>query len=291
VSAVTLTGPFAGARRIVCHFSCGAASAVATMLAIRLNNDFAEPLPLVVRYCHVREEHPDNMRFLRQCEQWFGVPIGIVMNEKYDGSVVNVIRMRRYVSGKDGAPCTKHLKKDLRLAFAEPGDLNVFGFTAEEQDRHDRMIDADNTIRLLSPLIEYGMDKGACLALVERQGIELPMMYRMGYDHNNCIGCVKAGAWYWNKIRVDFPERFEQQQQQLEEEVGHPTLRINGENVWLRDLAPGRGRKHEEPKIECGVACELLEYEMRRENHAEMRRLNRDHRELADAMRDEDDAP
>jgi hypothetical protein len=42
---------------------------------------------------------------------------------------------------------------------------------------------------------------------------------REGYDHNNCIGCVKAGAWYLNKIRVDFPWRF-QEQMELEEWLG-----------------------------------------------------------------------
>jgi hypothetical protein len=29
----------------------------------------------------------------------------------------------------------------------------------------------------------------------------------------------------------------------------YPILRINGVGVWLRDLAPDRGRKHEEPNM------------------------------------------
>lgn len=31
-------------------------------------------------------------------------------------------------------------------------------------------------------------------------------MYDLGYANNNCIGCVKGGIGYWNKIRIDFPE-------------------------------------------------------------------------------------
>ena len=46
--------------RIVCWFSCGAASAVATKLAIA---DNAGRFPLIVARCIVREEHPDNDRF------------------------------------------------------------------------------------------------------------------------------------------------------------------------------------------------------------------------------------
>lgn len=243
--------------RIVCHFSCGAASAVATKLAIE-RNTYGDNQPLEIIYCHVKEEHPDNLRFLKDCEQWFGQAITVLVNEKYGGSVVEVNRRERFINGKDGAPCTKYLKRELRQRFAQVGDIDVFGFTAEEQERLDRMIDANNEVRVLAPLIDGGLDKGACLSIIERAGIELPVMYRMGYDHNNCIGCVKGGAWYWNKIRVDFPERF-QEQIQIEQEIGHPTLRINKQPVWLKDLEPGRGRKHEEPKIECGVACELVE--------------------------------
>ncbi len=34
-------------------------------------------------------------------------------------------------------------------------------------------------------------------------------MYDLGYPNNNCIGCVKGGMGYWNKIRKDFPEVFQ----------------------------------------------------------------------------------
>ena len=56
-------------NRIVCWFSCGAASAVATKIAIAEN---AGKLPLIVAYTEVIEEHPDNKRFLADCEKWFG---------------------------------------------------------------------------------------------------------------------------------------------------------------------------------------------------------------------------
>ena len=43
-------------------------------------------------------------------------------------------------------------------------------------------------------------------SLIERAGLRLPEMYRLGYANANCVGCVKGGAGYWNKIRRDFPE-------------------------------------------------------------------------------------
>ena len=47
--------------RIVCWFSCGAASAVATKIAMAENAGKHE---LIIAYTEVKEEHPDNKRFL-----------------------------------------------------------------------------------------------------------------------------------------------------------------------------------------------------------------------------------
>lgn len=62
-------------------------------------------------------------------------------------------------------------------------------------------------------------------------------MYDLGYHNNNCVGCVKGGMGYWNRIRIDFPEVF-RKMAELEREIGHSC--ING--VYLDELAPGRGR-------------------------------------------------
>ena len=52
--------------RILAQFSCGAASAVATKLAIEKYGDAVE-----IYYCDTGSEHPDNERFLQSCEVWF----------------------------------------------------------------------------------------------------------------------------------------------------------------------------------------------------------------------------
>ena len=110
--------------RVVCWFSCGAASAVATKLAIakyQLTHD------IVIARCIVREEHSDNDRFAADCEKWFGLPITNLIAEEYDGSIYNVITKRKYISGVNGAPCTMLLKKEVRIAFQRPDDIHIFG--------------------------------------------------------------------------------------------------------------------------------------------------------------------
>jgi 3'-phosphoadenosine 5'-phosphosulfate sulfotransferase (PAPS reductase)/FAD synthetase len=240
-------------NRTISWFSCGAASAVATKLAITESKT-----PIEVVYCHVKEEHPDNLRFMKDCEVWFGQPITILENEKYQGSIYKVFEKQKYIVGVAGAPCTRALKKEVRIKYQKPTDIQIFGYTAEEQDRVDRFIDANNDIKLWSILIDKGLRKSDCLAMIERAGIELPAMYKLGYSNNNCIGCVKGGLGYWNKIKIDFPEQFEKMAA-LEKTIGAKILKHKGERIWLSDLPSGVGDYPTEQSIECGIFCHMAE--------------------------------
>lgn len=242
--------------RVISWFSCGAASAVATKLAI---TESKQPIEIV--YCQVKEEHPDNLRFMQDCEKWFGQKIKILGNEKYDSSIYEVFKKRKYIVGIGGAPCTVHLKKDVRKSFEKPDDIQVFGYTVEEQDRVDRFIDANNDVNLWSILIEKSLSKQDCLAILDRAGIELPAMYKLGYQNNNCIGCVKGGLGYWNKIRNDFPDHFEKMAK-LEKTIGAKILKYKNERIWLTDLPRNAGEYPLEKSIECGIFCHMAEEEI-----------------------------
>jgi hypothetical protein len=245
-------------KRVVSWFSCGAASAVATKLAI---SQYGAANVTVAR-CIVREEHKDNDRFAADCEKWFGVPITNLINEDYDGSVYNVIEARKYVSGIHGAPCTMLLKKRVREDWQLPTDRHVFGYTADAKDmgRWDDFLDANN-IDAVAPLIERGLQHADCLAMVEGAGIALPTMYLLGYQHNNCIGCVKAGGQgYWNKIRVDFPVQFFTMSE-MSRRLGARILMDNGVHKFLDEITPGAGDYLSEPEIQCGVFCHMAKAE------------------------------
>lgn len=239
--------------RTISWFSCGAASAVATKLAIANSDD------VVVAYCKVREEHPDNERFFNECQEWFGQEIVVLMNEHYDGSIYNVFETN-YMRTPSGSPCTRALKKQVRQKFELPTDRQVFGYTMEEQARLDRFIDANNDVDVWPVLIERGLTKPDCLAMVAEAGIELPEMYKLGYQNNNCIGCVKGGMGYWNKIRVDFPEHFKRMAD-LEKRKGYTVLKDRNGAIFLHDLDPERGDYPSEPDIECGIFCHMAQEE------------------------------
>lgn len=253
--------------RIVSWFSCGAASAVATRMALDLWDGEGE---FVIGYCEIKEEHPDNMRFLRECEEWFNYPITIMGNDDYGRSIYEVFLKTRYLKGPSGAACTRLLKKDVREKFQRPGDRQVFGYTAEERDRLARFRDANNTANIWPVLIENDVSKQDCLALIHRAGIELPEMYKLGYKNNNCVGCVKGEAGYWNKIRVDFPDTFEAMAD-MEEYLGRTVCKREWkedgqrmlERIPLREMPTDLGRYAAEADIECGIVCEWADEQFR----------------------------
>jgi hypothetical protein len=237
-------------KRIVCWFSCGAASAVATKIAIAEN---AGKLPLIIAYTEVIEEHLDNKRFLADCEKWFGQEIIILGNDKYKRSIYETFKTSA-MNIKGSAPCTQRLKKQVRIKFELPTDRQVFGYTAEEQNRLDRFIDANNDVDIWTPLIDKGLGKEDCLAMLKNANIELPEMYRLGYHNNNCIGCVKGGMGYWNKIKVDFPKHFERMAS-LERFKSQTVLK----DRYLDELKPTDGNYPQEQNIECSIFCQLAE--------------------------------
>lgn len=243
--------------RTICLFSCGAASAVATKLTLQSAPD------ALIYNTEIVEEHPDNKRFLADCEKWFGKQVTIWKNENFGGSIYAVFEKEKFLKNVGGAPCTKHLKRSMYKQMFNPGDTMIVGFTAEEEHRFNRLvhgIGGPDGVNIVAPLIERGITKGDTLSMLERAGITLPMMYRLGYSNNNCIGCVKAGKGYWNKIREDFPDVFERMAE-LEQRLGASLFAGKNGRTTLRDLRHGEGADIKEPDISCGIFCQIAEDE------------------------------
>lgn len=219
----------AGARRI-CWFSAGAASAVASYISL-----MDDPQTLIVR-CIVGNEHEDNDRFTRDCEKWFGKKIIEIRSSKYR-DCWDVWEKRRFLNSPRGATCTVEMKKNVRKAYQLPGDIQSFGFTIEETKRAERFARQNPDIVCRFPLLSRHFSKTDCLRQVQLEGIQLPLMYRMGYRNANCVGCVKGGMGYWNKIRRDFPNVF-QRMADLEKRIGATCIK----KVSLADLPENVGR-------------------------------------------------
>lgn len=249
------------ASRVVCRFSCGAASAVATKLALRKYDRER----VVITNSDPGSEHPDNRRFLADCRRWFNAPIIELPKGKYADTWA-VWEGERFITSHQGAPCTGFLKREPAYAFARPDDIMIFGYTADKQDvdRATRLRAQNFEVIIETPLIDAGLTKADCLAMVERAGIALPAMYLLGYHNNNCIGCCKGGMGYWNKIRRDFPAVFERMAA-LQRHLGSGSAlwrEGDGTPILLDTLDPTRGNHDDEPKGECSLLCYSAEQDL-----------------------------
>lgn len=237
--------------RIVSWFSCGAASAVATKLI----------KPDVIAYCETGSEDPDNARFMADCEKWFGESITILKSEKFD-STWDVWKKRKYISGVAGAPCTGELKIAPRLIFQKPNDVHVFGYTSDSNDikRAEALRENWPDLKIKTPLIDRGITKAACIAMIKRAGLEPPETYAMGFPNANCIPCCKATSpAYWALVRKWYPKEFKRMAE-LSRDLGARLARVKGERVFIDEI-PVNHTTTEAIAPECDFLCQMAEIE------------------------------
>jgi hypothetical protein len=242
---------------IVVWFSCGAASAVAAKKTIEKYGSRCE---VKIVNSGIKEEDEDNRRFLKDVEIWLGQEVEIAINPKFPlCSAVEVWTKRKYMSGTKGAPCTGELKKEARYIYESKHriDWHVLGFTANEQSRHDLFTKYERS-NVIPVLIDEGVTKADCFSILLEAGLDLPIMYKLGYPNANCIGCVKATSpTYWNHVRKVHPEVFESRAKQSRE-IGCRLVRLKGKRIFLDELSPdAKGRPMKNMNTECGIFCEL----------------------------------
>lgn len=217
--------------RHIIWYSRGAASAVAAKLWLRDHPD-AE-----VVTCDTGAEHPDNDRFEADCARWFNKPVIHISSPDYLDTW-DVWTRRKAMSFPHGAPCTLELKLKPRLAYQRPDDVQVFGYTADAPDQkraaafRERFFEVD----MRAPLIEAGLTKAACLALLEDAGVKAPVTYAMGLPNANCLPCPKATSPnYWALIRLRWPEQFARAAV-MSRELGVRLTRINDERIFIDEI-------------------------------------------------------
>jgi hypothetical protein len=239
----------------VCWVSAGISSFMAGWLA----GDVDEWI-----YIDIADQHEDSIRFIKDCEKAIGKEIQILKSKEYR-SVEDCIRTAGVIRMPGGfAPCTNWLKKRVRKEWEEQHKdyelTYVWGFDLKEKNRAERTIEANPQAAHEFPLINRNLSKQEVHGLFERIFLfARPLTYDLGYPNNNCIGCVKGGMGYWNRIRKDFPEVFESRAK-LEREVGYSILKDGkGNPVYLDELDPDRGNMNTEIFPDCGIMCYLAQ--------------------------------
>ena len=243
-------------------FSTGVTSAVATKIALEKYDD------VQIFYIDITSQHADSYRFLSECQEWFKQEIITIRNSKGFKDHFDVIEKYRYINGAYGARCSLELKKNVRYELEDKlkPTNQIFGFdySKHEIQRADSFAKEYPHTNALFPLIDEKLSKAECHGILQNAGIKQPKMYDLGYPNNNCIGCVKGGASYWNAIRKDFPKTFERMAK-VERVVGKSCLKESDEKgdtvrIFLDELDPNKGYGMKPIVPDCGLFCQT-EYE------------------------------
>ena len=106
---------------VIAWFSCGATSAVACKIALTMYADVR------IVYIETGSGHPDNERFIQDCERWYGQRIERIRSDKYR-DVDDVLIRKTYINGPHGAACTSLLKKETPLSCCYRRERTRYGF-------------------------------------------------------------------------------------------------------------------------------------------------------------------
>ena len=261
-------------QRIIAWWSGGIASAVACKLAIE---EFSSDFNVEVVFIDTKNEHEDTYRFLKDCERVYGQPIKTISSDRW-GSIEEVWKTRLSLNVAKGAVCSSELKKNVRVKYQdiENDFAQIFGFDYDkaEQNRARNMLKNYPEINPFFPLIEKKYTKEKCISVVKSWDVAIPKMYELGFRNNNCFktGCVQGGIGYWQKLKKDFPIKFEYManlEHELTELKGEPVtilsnqsggdktrlfLRKNKKFPNLLTIDDKEGREVE-PLTECNGFC------------------------------------
>lgn len=263
--------------KIICWWSGGVTSAVACKLAIDIyGKDNCQIL-----FIDTKNEHSDTYRFMKDCQDWYGVLIGTItgIGDKYK-SIEDVWVKHKSLNVAKGAVCSSELKRRVREEWQKKIDYDhqVFGFDIDEPKRAKSMKLNHDKAKPIFPLLMYGYSKKDCINIIEEAGIEVPEMYKLGFLNNNCFGtgCVQGGIGYWQKMKREYPEKFDkmaEMEHKLTDLKGSPVtmlkdqsqeakdslnqlifLKPHSKYPMIKDISMMKGREPE-PLFECNGFC------------------------------------
>ena len=258
-------------KDIIGWWSGGITSTIACKLAIDLYGK--DRVRLI--FIDTNNEDDDTYRFKKDCEDWLGMQIETIsfIGKKYD-KIQDVWYKYKSLNVAHGAVCSSELKRRVRETWEKDNDFThqVFGFDIDETRRAKSMKLNHSHTNPIFPLLMYGLSKKQCLEMLPAH-IQPPIMYQLGFLNNNCFktGCIQGGIGYWQKMKREFPDKFEAMAK-----VEHELTELKGQPVtMLKDQSKGGGlvflKKHKdypthktiddmkgrepEPLMECNGFC------------------------------------
>lgn len=280
----------------IVNFSGGLCSFWAAM---RVRERFG-PDDMVLLFADTLIEDPDLYRFNEQAAELLGVPItrltlgltpwelfrrqGIIGNAKYP--ICSIYLKRELLDRWHEDNCLSAIQELQETLFPDPRKACTIylGFDWNEEHRLNALRAEKPDWRWEAPMTERPIwDKCRMRREAEALGMKIPLLYDLGFPHNNCGGrCVRAGISHWVHLYRVLPARY--QEWAVEEQVTRRDLEDRGiepfsilrdrrggdtKPLWLDDLAARIEAGEEFPADEwggcgCGGVVPVGEYEEQR---------------------------
>ncbi len=222
---------------VVAWFSGGITSAVTCYLCIQW---FGVENVRVV-FIDTKNEDADTYRFLKDCEEWYGLRIESITS-KYK-RIEDVWFKFLSLNVASGAICSTELKRLVREEWQKKNrySYQAFGFDLNETNRAIALKLNHPDTKPIFPLIIDLTNKKGCFKYLPTGLFEIkpPRVYKLGYLNNNCFrtGCVQGGIGYWQKIQREDPDKFDYMAN-----IEHELTNLRGEPVtMLKDQSKGGG--------------------------------------------------
>lgn len=278
--------------KVIAWWSGGITSAVTCKICI----DIYGLSEVRIIFIDTKNEDEDTYRFKKDCEKWYGKEIETItgIGEKY-GSVQDVWLKHKSLNVAHGAVCSSELKRRVREVWEKTNTWKhqAFGFELDEVKRAKGMTLNHSHTKPIYPLLMFAYTKKDCINVVQELGIEVPRTYKLGFLNNNCFntGCVQGGIGYWQKMKRDFPEKFDamaEMEHKLTALKGKPVTMLKDQSnkakksgnqlVFLKphndypdikDLSVMRGIEPK-PLFECNGFCGVNDLDERKETEGEI---------------------
>ena len=260
-------------KQIIAWWSGGVTSAVTCKICIDLFG--LENCRFI--FIDTFNEDDDTYRFKNDCEKWYGKEIETITSiikpvvESYTESEINKdglafdkslqkVPNKKYNSIQDvwfkynslnsasGAVCSSELKRRTREIWQKENffDYQAFGFEIEEPKRAKGLSMNHQDARPIFPLLLFGYSKKDCIKIIQNAGIEIPVMYKLGFKNNNCFktGCVQGGFGYWQKMEREYPDKFNEMaliEHQLTALKGSPVTMLKDQSKVAKSMVKKTG--------------------------------------------------
>jgi 3'-phosphoadenosine 5'-phosphosulfate sulfotransferase (PAPS reductase)/FAD synthetase len=173
---------------------------------------------MTLLFCDTLIEDEGLYAFLGESQVNLGAPLVWL---KEGRTPWDVFRDKRWIGNSRIAQCSHLLKQVPARKWMEEhgeGTTVVVGIDWSEAHRLEAIRRHWAPWPVIAPLCDPPyLAKPDLFAWIEREGMTVPRLYRMGFSHNNCGGfCVRAGVGHFANLYKQLPERYKHHEAQEE---------------------------------------------------------------------------